>query len=199
MLKYHKMCVRVIILVVFSIFALEANAQDKNLKYKYKLGLGVSLWGRGDYTHTNLLNEFDYKVLNRFEMSLGLGFGKGLPRDEFLPLFSLSTFQINLNGLILPINNNFYKLKLGSGISMLVVNKAGTSIGQWTPGGGYEVLEYSLENHRTVGYNLLVENEIRLYKNFSTSLLLFGQFYQSRDTNVGAMLKVGYSFQFSSR
>ena len=82
---------------------------------------------------------------------------------------------------------------------MLVVNKAGTSIGQWTPGGGYEVLEYSLENHRTVGYNLLVENEIRLYKNFSTSLLLFGQFYQSRDTNVGAMLKVGYSFQFSSR
>ncbi len=189
MLKYHKMCVRVIILVVFSIFALEANAQDKNLKYKYKLGLGVSLWGRGDYTHTNLLNEFDYKVLNRFEMSLGVGFGKGLPRDEAV----LSTLQINLNGLILPIKTDFYKLKLGSGISILAVNRTGNIIGFWNPNGGYEVIN-EIQNYRTVGYNLLVENEIRLYNNFSTSLLLFGQFYQSRDTNVGAMLKVGYSF-----
>lgn len=183
-----------LILLVSSISLTTLNAQEKPLKYRYELGAGISLFGSGDITCVSILNEFDYLVSKRLEGSLNFGFGKGLTRSNYLPVFSFSTFQGNINLYYIPLNINRYKLKLGTGLSVFVLNEAGTLVGSRGPNGEYIVHEYNLNDYTTLGYNLLIENEIMMHKQFSLAFLLYGQFYRSDDTNAGGMLKLGYNF-----
>lgn len=181
--------------ILINIFlVMNLMAQDKNYRNKYEFGVGVSLMGTGDITTISLVNEFDHLVSKRFELSINLGFGKGLPRTDYLPLFSSSLFQLNFNGLFLPLVKGRYKLKVGTGVSLINLNQVGTSIGHREPNGVYVVDEYSIQKYTTLGYNLLIENEIVLFNNISGSILLFGQFYRNNNTNAGGSFKIGYNF-----
>lgn len=191
-----KSCLNIGILIILINFSFVINliSQDKNFKSKYEFGIGVSLMGTGDITTISLINEFDHSISKRTELSMSLGFGKGIPRSDYLPLFSSSLFQLNFNGFLLPVLVGSYKLKVGTGVSLFNLNQVGTSIGHRDPNGIYVVDEYSIQKYTTLGYNVLIENEIMLFNNISGSILLFGQFYQNNNTNAGGTLKMGYNF-----
>ena len=179
----------------FVLLSFQLTSQEVLKKYKYELGLGVSLLGTGDNTAISIVNEVDYMYSKRLEGSVSFVMGRGIPRYDFLPLFASSFLQLNANILFLPVNfKNKYKLKVGTGLSFFDINSVGTRVGYVDSNGTFIVLEYSFRDYSTLGYNLLIENEFHIYKNFSTSVLLMGQFYKSNDTNAGGVIKFGYSF-----
>lgn len=187
-------CLVVLTIIINFFLVTNLMSQDVRLRNKYEFGLRVSLMGTGDITTISLVNEFDHLVSKRIELSINLGFGKGLPRTDFLPLFSSSLFQLNLDGFLLPVVIRSYKLKVGTGISLFNLNQVGTRVGHREPNGVYVVDQYSIRKYTAFGYNLLIENEIIIFKNISGSILLFGQFYRNNNTNVGGSFKIGYNF-----
>lgn len=186
-----------ITLIILINFTLIPNlfSQDNYYKSKYELGFGLSLLGTGDITSVSIMNEIDHRVGKMLELSMAIGFGKGIPRYNFLPVFALSTFHINANAYFIPFQiKNIYKLKLGGGYSLFNLNEVGTQSGHIDENNVYIVDKYSINNYTTNGYNVLIENELLIYKNISAAFLLFFQRYQNHDTNAGGMLKIGYNF-----
>ncbi len=183
-------------LFMFSIsISKSLKAQQTYKSNNYKLGLGYVLLGSGDVNSFIIVNEFSRSFTKKFEGSLNFGFGKGIPNENFSKLFSLSLFQINVNTMFIPIDfKNKLKLKFGTGVSYLNIDKVGAAFGYYDVNGNFIVEAYNIENFQTIGYNLLFENELNIYSNFTASVLLFGQFYQNNNTIAGGMVKLGYNF-----
>ncbi len=169
-------------------------SQDNDYKSKYELGFGLSLLGTGDIPHISIINELDHAVTKRLELSLGLGFGRGLSTNIKFPM-AASTFQTNANIFFTPLLiRDKYKLKLGTGFSLYNLNKLKAYIGYQDLEGNWIITDYYSIYYTTYGFNVLIENELLIYKNISAAFLLFFQRYQNRDTNAGGMLKIGYNF-----
>lgn len=183
-----------LILLILITFIPDLTAQDKYYKSKYELGFGLSLLGTGDIPHISIMNELDHAVTKRLELSLGLGFGRGMSTNIKFPL-AASTFQTNANLFFAPLLiRDKYKLKLGTGISLYNLNTVFAYGGYWDPDGNWIITDYYSIYYTTYGFNVLIENELLIYKNISAAFLLFFQRYQNRDTNAGGMLKIGYNF-----
>lgn len=169
-------------------------SQDNDYKSKYELGFGLSLLGTGDIPHISIINELDHAVTKRLELSLGLGFGRGLSTNIKFPM-AASTFQTNANIFFTPLLiRDKYKLKLGTGFSLYNLNKLKAYIGYQDLEGNWIITDYYSIYYTAYGFNVLIENELLIYKNISAAFLLFFQRYQNRDTNAGGMLKIGYNF-----
>ncbi|HAY71785.1 MAG TPA: hypothetical protein DCX89_07825, partial [Saprospirales bacterium] len=74
------------------------------------------------------------------------------------------------------------------------LNEGSAVTGYYDPDGHFVITDYYFTQYTTYGFNVLIENELLLYKNISAAFLLFFQRYQNRDTNAGGMLKMGYNF-----
>ncbi|HRQ31050.1 MAG TPA: hypothetical protein PLU49_13290, partial [Saprospiraceae bacterium] len=142
----------------------------------------------------SIMNEIDYSIAKRLELSMSFGLGKGLLYDLKWPSVT-STFQLNTNLFFIPlIIRNKYKFKLGTGFSIYNLNEGSAVTGYYDPDGHFVITDYYFTQYTTYGFNVLIENELLLYKNISAAFLLFFQRYQNRDTNAGGMLKMGYNF-----
>lgn len=186
------------ILLSFTLFFLvsvKVSSQYTNFKSQFKLGLGYGLIGKGDHNSILLINEFSQNLTKRIECNINFGFGKGIPENNFLGLISLSMFEVNINSLFIPFYfREKYKLKLGTGLSFINIDKVGSSFGHIDSSGILIIDEYQIENSKNIGYNLQIENEFRIIDRISLSLLFQGQFYYNNNTIFGGILKLGYLF-----
>lgn len=181
-----KTCAIILVLLLGTLNSIFGQATSK---LRYEIGSGISLLGSGDVLALNIENELDYTLSNHFESSISILYGRGFVSHD---AFSISFIQGNLNLVILPFGNKSkYTFKFGGGLSFQSHHEVSSSVGRWEDG-EFIVLQYNIENSKTVGYNLTIENSFKLSEKYSLGFKLFGQIFANEDTNFGGILKIGY-------
>ncbi len=186
-MKTFKICITILCL---QLFVIHIQGQEVTSKFRYELGVGLSLLGSGDHTVYNIENEIDYSLNNYLELSVSLNYGRA-QTSRFV--FSSSFVQGNINLSVIPFTNlKKYALKFGVGASMVSINEVSVSVAHHEPDGTWVVDDYNFKDYSTIGYNLIIENSYNLSRRYSIGIKLFGQSYKNRDTNFGGIFKVGY-------
>lgn len=151
-----------------------------------KLGLGASFLGSGDVLVGKLEGELT-KKWNRFlsnSVSLGLGYGN----DTWYSGYSRQrTFTTHLDGNVFlsPFGNHRgYNLKLGTGLSLMYVSDA------YSGGNGWYGRP-SPDRRASLGYSMIVEQEIAIGKKGLFGLKTMIQPYLNGDIATTVVLKVG--------
>ncbi len=150
-----------------------------------KLGLGASFLGSGDVYVGKLEGELT-KKWNRFlsnSVSLNLGYGN----DKWYYGRGQRTFTTHLDGNVFlsPFGNHRgYNLKLGTGLSLMYVSDA-------YPGGDGWYGRPSPDRRASLGYSMIVEQEVSIGKKGLFGLKAMIQPYLNGDIASTVMLKVG--------
>lgn len=194
MYKYILRLLFFIVIITISSFS-NLKAQGGKIKNKFEVGIGYVQIGTSKFDGLLIVNEFDHLFFSRLEGAINFGFGKGISYDGFLPVYASSFFNCNTNLSFIPIKyRDIYKLKFGTGIAYLNWDQVSAASGSHNSEGVFVVDKYNFNTISTFGYNLLIENEINVYKQLNVSLLLYIQHYRNKDSIGGGMLKFGYSF-----
>ncbi len=152
-----------------------------------KLGLGASFLGSGDILIGKLEGDLT-KKWNRFiSNSVSLSLGYGNDKWYYDSYSSQRTFTTHLDGNVFlsPFGNHHrYNLKLGTGLSLMYVSDA-YSEGDWQFRGRPR------ESRASLGYSMIVEQEIALGKRSLFGLKTMIQPYMNGDIATTVMFKVG--------
>src|SRR5690606_19262275 len=101
--------------------------------------------------------------------------------------------NLNLSYQILKINN-IYKLKIGGGGSIMDYSFV-SYFDNYLSDAGFRLTLGEGNNYFNIGYNIRIENEIKIKDNFFINIFGFGQFYsRPSNQNIGILLMGGYSF-----
>ncbi|MBD0255681.1 MAG: hypothetical protein ICV83_08170 [Cytophagales bacterium] len=151
-----------------------------------KVGLGASFLGSGDLLVGKLEGELT-KKWNRFlsnSVALNLGYGD----DEWYSDYPWQrTFTTHLDGNVFlsPFGNHHrYNLKLGTGLSLMYVADSYLA-------GDQGFLGRRPDRRASLGYSLIVEQEIAVGKRGLFGLKTMIQPYLNGDIATSVMLKVG--------
>ncbi len=152
-----------------------------------KLGLGASFLGSGDILIGKLEGDLT-KKWNRFiSNSVSLSLGYGNDKWYYDSYSSQRTFTTHLDGNVFlsPFGNHHrYNLKLGTGLSLMYVSDA-YSEGDWQFRGRPR------ESRASLGYSMIVEQEIALGNRSLFGLKTMIQPYMNGDIATTVMFKVG--------
>ncbi len=184
----HISLVFFISLLVASAAPDRATAQTSNAStIDVKLGVGASFLGSGDVFVGKLEGEVT-KKWNRFlSNSVALNFGYG--DDKWYSDYAwLRTFTAHLDGNVFlsPFGNHHrYNLKLGTGLSLLYVADT------YPTGDLGFYLGRRHDQRASLGYSMIVEQEIAVGKRGLFGLKTMVQPYLNGDIATSVMLKVG--------
>ncbi len=176
------------LLITLLIISFLSFSQEKESRFDFRIGIGPSLWGTGDYTLLNYENELNYKLNSYFTVATDLNFGvlpgtkNGKNFASFIlinPLIYYSPFK----------NNKFWDFRVGVGLGFI-------SIAQSEFSGSYlnnNPLSETYRNEKlgSSSLNLGIENNFQISKNYLLGIKLFTQPYSSGDINSGIMFKFG--------
>jgi len=178
---------KTMILISFLFLTIQVIGQENTKKIDFRLGAGISLLGTGDMLTFNYENELNLKLNHYFTSSLSLNLGKSINDN-----YSTSSFvQGNLNVFISPFKNSKRNdFRVGTGLTYYKISETYYTSAQYENGVLVDI-QYNLENRRSYGFNVIIEDTYLLTDKFLIGLKLFTQPYYNGDINSGAMLKFG--------
>ena len=178
---------KTIALISFIFITLQVIAQENNNKLDLRLGTGVSLLGSGDMTTFNYENELNLRLNQYFTSSISINFGRsnnGVSKTA-------SFVQGNINIFVSPFKNiKRFDFRLGTGLTYYNISYVYESSRQYENGILVDV-DYEFDNHKALGFNIIIENTYLLTDKFLVGVKLFTQPYINGDINSGIMLKFG--------
>lgn len=186
-MKHISLVLFISLLMAFGVLRRATAQSVKTSTIDVKLGVGASFLGSGDVLVGKLEAELT-KKWNRFltnSVALNVGYGD----DKWYSDYAwLRTFTTHLDGNVFlsPFGNHHrYNLKLGTGLSLMYV-------GNTYPTGDLGFLLGQRRDERvSLGYSLIVEQEIAVGKRGLFGLKTMIQPYLSGDIATSVMLKVG--------
>lgn len=177
---------------IFSLGNATITAQELRNKLDIRFGLGPSLHGTGDFTLPNLETELNYKFSKLFTVTLSAQTAR-VAYD-----YNQCSFAgIHSNLLFSPFNNqrknNF---RVGGGIAYYGVSHVWMSSAYYTPPNpNPSKVEYEIEKRKSLGFNLVIEDDFTIRPNVILGAKLFTTPYFNGDINSGILFKVGFKIK----
>jgi hypothetical protein len=174
------------LLVAFGVSGRAAAQSVKGSTVDVKGGVGASFLGSGDILIGKLEGELT-KKWNRFlsnSVALNVGYGDDKWYSDY-PWQRTFTAHLDGNVFLSPFGNHHrYNLKLGTGLSLMYVADGYLTGDQGFPG-------RRRDRRASLGYSMIVEQEIAVGKRGLFGLKTMIQPYLNGDIATSVMLKVG--------
>lgn len=188
----HRILKLTILIFIFSSFLnINLKAQNINPVYRFSLGYGNTLLGTGDYIAHNFVFEGSKELKRKIEANANITIG--LSSDHKSWKYSLYYFQVNLNftrKIWQP--TKFYTLKIGAGASFFRYSYA-SYFDQILIDPNTTLNLGNGEEYVTLGYNILINNEIKVSKSSFVNFGALGQFY-GVNQSIGFIISLGRHF-----
>ncbi|GAA5224697.1 hypothetical protein GCM10025777_53280 [Membranihabitans marinus] len=153
-----------------------------------RLGGGFIYHGKSDLLANSFEGEVNYRLTDKWATSLSIGLGKSEGGEYASSNYVLS----NLNGYFSPFKNtNKTDFRIGTGFSVMKISNA--KISSYRIEDGYYIPNtYGFYKNRRFGFNLVVENTIKLTENLLLGIRIQNQTYLEEGNNTGLQLKFGF-------
>lgn len=175
-----------LVLLFLSPFTLLSQIEDANL---LKVGTGLSILGDGDGTILSIRNELYHNMNDIFSVSGSLLGGYGI--ESFLEEYEY-LFRSDINLYFSPFGNKRrYNFEVGAGVSYYGSRSKYIMRITRVDGRITEVIYVNTVN-QSIGFNVLVDNTIRISGNHHVSFGAFITPYIDGNINSGFVLKYGY-------
>lgn len=169
--------------VITTSFVLAAFVTEAQIVHDAKFGIGASFLGTGDMLVGKLEGEAT-RAWNRIvsnSVALGVGYGDSEFYNSTFPQRTF-TLHIDANVFVSPFGNRgIYNFKLGTGPSLMYVSDDYEAEGD-------ESLE---ENRLSLGFSMVVENEVAISDKYLLGLKMMVQPYLNGDIASTLLLKFG--------
>jgi hypothetical protein len=176
------------LLVILAFLGLNISAQTANNKIDFKFGIGQTFLGSGDKYALSCENELSYKLNHFFSTSVSLGFGKS--NNGIIQ--AIAFYHENLNIYFSPFTNaKKHDLKIGAGISNMNISNLYMSRIDYDNNYVTDIDYYGTYKKSTIGYNIILEDDISLSDRFILGIKAFVQPYIDGDVNSSLQIRFG--------
>lgn len=171
---------------LFCLFLTMGFAQAQHGRYpgwEAKIGAGVAFHGTGDILTSNIEAELGKKINRILSGSAAIHAGYDLEGSSRSWRQHTSFAHLDINAFASPFGNKgIYNFKVGTGPSLLYVRDLLNS-GTFTPA--------VQENRLTVGFSVIIEQEVRIRQHYLLGLKFMTQPYLNGDIVHTLSLKAG--------
>ena len=177
---------RVLLLFIFlSLAAGYLQAQDdRDTGWNIKFGTGAAFHGTGDITTMNQELELGKRINRILSGSAALNAGFGFNATFLFLRQKIYYTHLDANVFASPFGNTgVYHFKIGTGPSLLYVRDI-------TPGEAFDPTD-EIENRFTLGFSVILEQEVQIRQRFTLGLKFMTQPYLNGDIVHTLNLKFG--------